>query len=314
MLMSIHETNVIRDPEAQWLRLRQRVPAAHRDALESAFHLAARVHCGQKRKARSDSEGAAYILHPLRVARIMLEEWERCEPEILAACLLHDVIEDCPPLLRDIIEREIERVEGRDVLDAIIALTKPRLPSPVPPDVKAARDARYFRVLFASPAWVRMVKCADRVDNLRDARAWGDLGFWERYSSETIGWHLYLARQTAPITEVALFKALVEGERELRGRVPVWADGRIIDPLAARLVPEDLARQFGLIGLARRGETLLLGVHDSREAEAALLALRTALQPVPNAPTKIESIPLSDDALQDAIAAGLYGEIEAPPD
>ncbi len=312
--MSIHETNVIRDPEAQWLRLRLRVPPAHREALEAAFHLAARVHCGQKRKARADSEGAPYILHPLRVARIALEEWDHCEPELLAVCLLHDVIEDCPALLRDIIEREIERVEGRDVLDAVIALTKPRLPSPVPPDVKAARDARYFRVLFNSPVWIRMVKCADRVDNLRDARAWGDLGFWERYSSETIGWHLYLARETAPITEVALFKALVDGERELRGRVPVWADGRIIDPLAARLVPEEIARGCGVIGLARRGETLLLGVQNSREADAALLALRTALQTVPNAPTKIESLPLSDDALQDALASGLYGESEAPRD
>ena len=86
--MSIHETNVIRDPEAQWLRLRQRVPAAQREALEAAFHLAARVHYGQKRKARSDSEGVPYILHPLRVARIALEEWEHCEAELLAVCLL----------------------------------------------------------------------------------------------------------------------------------------------------------------------------------------------------------------------------------
>ena len=311
--MSIHATNIIRDPEAQWLLLRERVPVAQRETLEAAFHLAARVHCGQRRKARADSESAPYILHPLRVARIALEEWNRCEPEMLAVCLLHDVIEDCPALLRDIIEKEIERVEGRAVLDAVVALTKPRLPAPVPPDVKAARDARYFRVLFNSPAWVREVKCADRVDNLRDARAWGDLDFWERYSSETIGWHLYLARETAPITEVALFKALVDGERELRGCVPVWADGRIIDPLAARLIPENIARSFGLIGLARRGETLLLGVY-SKEADAALQVLRDTLQPLPNAPTKFESLPLSEDALQDALDAGLYGALPAPAD
>ena len=305
--MPIHHPEVIHDPEAQWLRLRERIAPENRASVEAAFHLAARVHHGQYRKVKSEDAPVPYILHPLRVARIVLEEWGRGEPEVLAACLLHDVVEDCPELLRDIIEKEIERIEGREICDAVCLLTKPRLPTLVPPDVKATRDARYFKMLFAAKEWVRLVKCADRVDNLRDARVWGDMDFWERYSSETIGWHLYLARETAPIAEVALFKALVDGERELRGCVPIWADGCLIDPVAAQRIPEPVARQHGIIGLALRGETFVVGCRRAR-ADSAKEIVRDALYNADNAPKHIETQEISEEAIADALNAGLYGK------
>jgi hypothetical protein len=302
--MPIHDASVINDPDTQWIRLRQKIAAENRERLDAAFYLAARVHYGQVRKTEEGGARVPYIVHPLRVARIVAEEWQQGAYKTLAACLLHDTLEDAPKPLRSVLEKEIDRIEGREVLEAVHTLTKPLLPKPCPPDVKAARDARYFSQLRAAPDWVRLIKCADRVDNLRDARAWGQPNFWARYCSETIGWHLYLARETSPVAEAALFKELVAGEREIRGRAPVWADGHLIDPVAAASIPEHIARDYGAIGLALRGETLLVGLHDGADTKT-LEALRVVTG------RQIEPIPLSKNALRDALTAGLYGPTEA---
>lgn len=301
--MPIHDASVINDPQIQWERLSARVPREGREILEPAYFLAGRVHYGQFRKANADTAPVPYIVHPLRVARILVEEWQRTDWKILTAALLHDTLEDAPKSLKNVLEKEIERVEGREVREAVYTLTKPLLPEPAPADVKAARDARYFSHLRAAPEWVRLIKCADRVDNLRDARAWGNANFWARYCSETIGWHLYLARETAPIAEVALFRELVAGEREIRGRVPVWADGHLIDPVAAALIPEHIARDYRAIGLALRGETLVVGLNSEMETRT-LEALRLITGKT------IEPLALSADALRDALNAGLYGPSE----
>jgi hypothetical protein len=143
------------------------------------------------------------------------------------------------------------------------------------------------------------------VDNLRDALLWGNREFWEKYSSETIGWHLYLAKETAPIAEVALFHALVNGERRLRGAVPVWADGVLIDPAAARLIPEHIARYHRVVGLAMRGGTLVVGMEEPEDT--------VAVQAVAMATGKhVEPADISRDALQDALSARLFREVEIP--
>jgi hypothetical protein len=303
--MTIHDLTTLHDPEAQWSQLQNRALPEHRDALDAAYRLASWIHTGQCRKTAEDKP-VPYIVHPLRVARILSEEWEVWSIAALQTSLLHDVLEDCPTEERTRIEREIKRVCGKEVRDAVLTLTKP---APGPAEVKAARDARYFKELFAAASWVRLVKCADRVDNLRDAAAWGNKEFWIRYSSETIGWHLYLARITSPIAEVALFKALVEGERKIRGRVPVWADGYLIDPVAAALIPEHIARAHGVVGLAVRGETLIVGIADSQDA-AALKAVRMSLRSRNESVRAVQVKLISREALRDAISAGLYGKID----
>lgn len=286
----------LNDVEPVWHELRSLLPAAVQAPAETAFALAERVHRGQVRKSRGDLP-TPYITHPLRVALILVQEWKHAEAETVVSALLHDVIEDCqPPESREHLTQEIRQSFGNEVERAIWTLTKPE---PGPMEVRYARDARYFSELRKAPEWVRLVKCADRVDNLRDACAWGDRDFWIRYSSETIGWHLFLARETAPMAEVALFHALVEGERAVRGRFPVWVDGHIVDPIAAEKIPEHVARRYGVVGLALQGETLYVGMRDvADEAVLRDLALVTRQRILP--------VLLSRDALNDALAAGLY--------
>lgn len=298
--MPIDDVEQQNDREALWAELRKHLPSAVHPAVETAFRLAERVHQGQGRKTKGEVP-IPYITHPLRVALILAEEWECAEAETLAAALMHDVIEDAqPPESPEQLSLEIRRNFGTEVENAIWTLSKP---TPGPMEVRTARDARYFSELRKAPEWVRLIKCADRVDNLRDARAWGDKEFWSRYSSETIGWHLFLARETAPIAEVALFKALVEGERTIRGRFPIWVDGHIVDPTAAAIIPEHIARRYGVVGMALQGETLYIGMRDV--ADSVLLrdlALVTRHRVLP--------VLLSQEALQDALDAGLYSPLQ----
>ncbi|MGW8287981.1 MAG: HD domain-containing protein, partial [Desulfobulbales bacterium] len=54
-----------------------------------ALDFAEKAHAGQWRKS-----GDPYILHPCNVAKILVEELDVRDPEILAAALLHDTVED----------------------------------------------------------------------------------------------------------------------------------------------------------------------------------------------------------------------------
>jgi hypothetical protein len=303
------EPGSLDDPHQQWARLSSRLAEDDRTRLEAAFRLASRVHATQWRKASPDSPPIPYVVHPVRVGCILAHEWNVTDSRTLEVALLHDVLEDCPPDQQSEFADEIERSAGRDVLEAVWSLTKPFLPAVVPAETRARRDAEYFRIVRKAPSWVRLVKCADRVDNLRDALRWGDREFWAKYSSETIGWHLFLARETAPIAEVALFKVLVGGERQMNGRAPIWVDGHLVDPSAARLVPEHIARHYGVVGLARRGATLVIGAAQALGA-GRLTEIRRAINSAGQPIRAIELLPISAEALADALAAKLYGTVD----
>ncbi len=298
--MSTYDLHKLNDVETLWQQLRASVPLEIRESVETAFRLAERVHLGQLRKTKGDIP-IPYITHPLRVASILVEEWKVVDVAAIVTALIHDVIEDCqPPESREHLTQEIRQAFGSDVELAVWVLSKPEQG---PMEVRYSRDARYFSELRKAPEWVRLIKCADRVDNLRDACAWGDRDFWSRYSSETIGWHLLLARETAPIAEVALFKALVEGERAIRGRFPIWVDGHIVDPIAAATIPEHIARHYGVVGMALQGETLYVGMRDMADAAVLRdLALVTRQRILP--------VLISQEALQDALDAGLYSSLQ----
>ena len=47
--------------------------------------------------------GDAYILHPCSVAKILAEEMDITHPEILAAALLHDTVEDVEEVTADLV-------------------------------------------------------------------------------------------------------------------------------------------------------------------------------------------------------------------
>ena len=122
-----------------------------------ALDFAVQAHTGQWRKS-----GDSYILHPCNVARILAEEMEVRDPEILAAALLHDTVEDVEEVTTEVIgERFGKNVEA--IVDGCTKITH------------FFGDKQTFyklvhRKIFSGAAArleVMLVKLADRLHNLR---------------------------------------------------------------------------------------------------------------------------------------------------
>ena len=74
-----------------------------------AAHFAAQKHRDQRRK---DKDTSPYINHPIFVAKIISEIGNVEDPEVLAAALLHDTIEDTKTTPEELIDNFGERVCG----------------------------------------------------------------------------------------------------------------------------------------------------------------------------------------------------------
>jgi hypothetical protein len=110
-----------------------------------AREIATEAHAGQV-----DMPGHDYITHPLRVAERVAAAFPEAPAGVIAAALLHDVVEDTGSSDVDLVAAGIPR----DVVDAVLAVTK--------------RDHEPAELYFArvrANAWAVMVKTADIADN-----------------------------------------------------------------------------------------------------------------------------------------------------
>ena len=124
------------------------------DLVLRAAVFAAEKHRGQARKG---ADAAPYILHPLAVARVLVEEGGVTDAEVIAAGLLHDTIEDTATVYDDLHEAFGERVAG-----IVAELTDDkRLP-------KAVRKRRQIRRAKRLSHGAKQVKLADKLCNLRE--------------------------------------------------------------------------------------------------------------------------------------------------
>lgn len=126
-----------------------------------ALDFAVDAHDDQWRKS-----GDAYILHPCSVARILAEEMDITHPEILAAALLHDTVEDVEEVTAELVEQRF----GSYVRAIVEGCTKVTHVS----GDKQANSRNTHRKIFSGAALrpeVMLVKLADRLHNLRTLRA-----------------------------------------------------------------------------------------------------------------------------------------------
>ena len=110
--------------------------------------------------------GDAYILHPCSVARILAEEMDITDPEILAAALLHDTVEDVEEVTSDVVGKKF----GSYVQAIVEGCTKVTHLS----GSKQAHSQQVHRKIFSGAALrpeVMLVKLADRLHNLRTLSA-----------------------------------------------------------------------------------------------------------------------------------------------
>ena len=86
--------------------------------IEEALSFAIEAHKDVHRKF----DGTAYIKHPLAVMGIMTEYTQ--DAQILAACILHDTVEDCEDITLDIIHDRFGEVVASTVFYATEKATK----------------------------------------------------------------------------------------------------------------------------------------------------------------------------------------------
>jgi GTP pyrophosphokinase len=148
---------ILREYRALLRALKQRIKKGDRRLVRRAFEIAVDAHRDMRRKS-----GEPYILHPLAVARIVVEEIGLGVTSSICA-LLHDTVEDTEITLED-----IEQEFGQSYAKIIDGLTK--ISNVV--DLKAdttvqAENFRKILLTLAEDPRVILIKLADRLHNMR---------------------------------------------------------------------------------------------------------------------------------------------------
>jgi len=139
--------------------LRDYANTAHKQKVEiitKAFEFAKNAHNGVKRRS-----GEPYIMHPLAVARIVVNEIGLGSTSICAA-LLHDVVEDTEYTIED-----IENAFNPKIASIVNGLTK--ISGGIFGDSKSAQAENFRKLILTIPEDVRviLIKMADRLHNMR---------------------------------------------------------------------------------------------------------------------------------------------------
>ena len=148
---------ILREYRALLRALKQRLKKGDKTLLRRAFEIALDAHKDMRRKS-----GEPYILHPLAVARIVVEEIGLGVTSTICA-LMHDVVEDTEITLED-----IEHEFGPLFAKIIDGLTK--ISNVVDLKADTTIQAENFRKILLTLAYdprVILIKLADRLHNMR---------------------------------------------------------------------------------------------------------------------------------------------------
>ncbi len=136
-------------------RLEAYNPEADIEFFRKGYFFAEKAHKGQKR-----SSGEEYIIHPLNVVATLLKL--RMDLDTLVAGFLHDVVEDC-----GILPKEIEEEFNPNVAKIVLGLTKISKIKFKTREESQAENFRKLVVAMAKDIRVIIVKLADRMHNMR---------------------------------------------------------------------------------------------------------------------------------------------------
>ena len=163
-----------------------------------AYEVASAAHEGQMR-----DEGIPYIVHPVRVAVVLVDELGLYSPKLVCSALLHDVIEDS-----EITREDITRIFDEEVGEIVWLLTK----------VEEVSLREYLsRIEAAADTGAAIVKLCDRLDNLRSVIHTPKLEKKRRYVRTTEEYYLPLAARTNHYLHDEIRRSLEEARRQVEG-------------------------------------------------------------------------------------------------
>ena len=119
-----------------------------------AAHFAAQKHRDQRRK---DKHASPYIIHPISVALAIAQIGRVNDPEILAAALLHDTLEDTKTE-----PEELEAEFGKKVCEYVLDVTDDKI---LPKDERKRRQIEHAKKISKGAA---LIKLGDKISNVTD--------------------------------------------------------------------------------------------------------------------------------------------------
>lgn len=146
---------ILREYRALLRALKVKLKPGDRKLIRVAFEMAADAHKTMRRKS-----GEPYILHPIAVAKICVEEIGLGVRSTICA-LLHDTVEDT-----DITLEDVEREFGNEIARIVDGLTK--ISNVI--DINASQQAENFKKILLTltdDPRVILIKLADRLHNMR---------------------------------------------------------------------------------------------------------------------------------------------------
>jgi len=169
-------------------------------AFAQAVAFAAYAHDNQLRKGTA----LPYIVHPMEAVSIAATMTN--DPEVLAAAVLHDVIEDC-----GVTEAELRTRFGRRVAQLVRAESEDKSD-----DTQASWQKRKLRMvnrLLVASREIMIITLADKLSNLRaierDLRTQGP-ALWQRFNQTNPSMHRWyytsVAEALTPISEFNAYR------------------------------------------------------------------------------------------------------------
>lgn len=143
-----------------------------------AYEVALAAHSGQFR-----DEGSPYIVHPVRVALILIDELSVFSPPLICSALLHDVIEDS-----EVTRAGLAATFDEHIAEIVWLLTKFE-------DVSLREYLA--RIEAAAETGAPIVKLCDRLDNMRSVLDTPNVEKKRRYIRTTEEFFLPLAARTS---------------------------------------------------------------------------------------------------------------------
>lgn len=164
------------------------------ELLSRAIRFAVDAHDGMRRKG-GDSP---YILHPIEAAAIVGSMTD--DQSVIAAAVLHDVVEDTGISLA-----EIEKEFGQRISDLVKSETEDKLADLPPTSTWKIRKEASLKVLEkAEDDAVLMVWIGDKLANMRSFyREWQLKGddIWQKFNQQDPEQHAWYYRNIAVLTE-----------------------------------------------------------------------------------------------------------------
>jgi GTP diphosphokinase / guanosine-3',5'-bis(diphosphate) 3'-diphosphatase len=146
---------ILREYRSLLRSLKSKLKLGDKDLIRRAFEISADAHKTMRRKS-----GEPYILHPLAVAKICVEEIGLGVRSTICA-LLHDTVEDTDVSLED-----VEKEFGQEIARIVDGLTK--ISNVI--DVNLSQQAENFKKILLTltdDPRVILIKLADRLHNMR---------------------------------------------------------------------------------------------------------------------------------------------------